>query len=210
MSTYGDIHKKAGYGAGRIGWGKKPAIIAVDFQRVFTDIDAPLGGGNHIRRALKNSVALLHAARSKKIPIIYTVVAYRKDKKDMGFWPVKIPKLAESVFASKWTQVSEEVPPEPDDIVLIKKMPSAFFGTELLNVLVSQRIDTNVIVGVATSGCVRASIVDSFSHGFRTIVVGDCCGDQSEEPHHANLIDVDNRYADVISLEKFLEDLKKF
>jgi len=209
MSKNKDDNEKFGYEGAQIGWGKNPAIIVVDFQRCFTDIGAPLGGGNHIRMALKNTSRLLKSARSKGIPIIYTLVAWRKDKKDMGFWPIKIPKLTECSIGSHWAQISEEIAPEENDIVLVKKMPSAFFGTEILNILVSQRIDTNVIVGVTTSGCVRATIIDSFSYVFRTIVVSDCCGDKSEEVHYANLKDVNCRYADVISLDLCLKHLEE-
>ena len=201
--------EKVQYGGPQIGWGKAPALLLVDFQRCFTDIGAPLGGGDHIRKALGNTSVLLKFARSKAVPIIYTMVAWRKDKKDMGFWPIKIPKLTECVIGSHWAQISEEITPEENDFVLAKKMPSAFFGTELLNILISEGIDTNIIAGVTTSGCVRATIIDSFSYGFRTIVVQDCCGDKTEEAHHVNLNDVNSRYADVISLESCLRHLEK-
>ncbi len=207
MEAYGEIHKKIGYGAGRIGWGKSPAVICVDFQRGITDAGAPVGGGEHIRRAVANTSKLLKVARRKGLPIIYFVVAYREDKKDMGLWPMKLPALAECREGSKWAEVSPEIAPRSVDVVMVKKMPSVFFGTGLLNYLISNGIDTNIITGTVTSGCVRASIIDSFSNGFRTIVVEDCCGDQSEEPHRANLTDVNNRYADVISLEECLAHL---
>ena len=208
MTRYGDVHQQLGYGSGKIGFGKSPAILVIDFQRCFSDADALLGGGDHVRQAVKNCGRLLEFARSKGIPIIYTVVAYREDKKDMGWWPVKIPKLCDCLSGSRWEEVSDEVKPEKGDVVIVKKMPSGFFGTGLLNMLISQNIDTTVITGATTSGCVRATIIDSFSYGFRTIVVDDCCGDQSEAPHRANLTDVANRYADVISLEACLQELE--
>jgi maleamate amidohydrolase len=209
MEIYEEAHKKIGYGAGRVGWGRSPAVICVDFQRGITDVGAPVGGGEHLRRAVTNTAKLLEVARRKNIPVIYFVVTYREDKKDMGLWPMKLPVLAECKEGSKWVEVSPEIAPAPGDLVMAKKMPSVFFGTGLLNYLVSNGIDTNIITGTVTSGCVRASIIDSFSHGFRTIVVEDCCGDQSEEPHRANLTDVNNRYADVVSLEECIEHIKK-
>jgi len=210
MGTYDSIHIKKGYGGGKIGFGQKPAVLVIDFQRFFTDRDSPMGGSPHILKAVKNTSILLNDARQKKIPVIYTVVGYRKDKKDMGLWPKKLPYLSKCLLGSKWMEMPKEVKDSPEDIVLVKKMPSAFFGTDLITILRNLNVDTNIITGCVTSGCVRATTIDSFSYGFRTILVKDCCGDQSQKPHEANLMDVNNRYADVIYLKEALNLIKKY
>lgn len=210
MTSYNFTHIKKGYSGGKIGFGRKPAVLVIDFQRFFTDRDSPMGGSSHILKAVKNTSLLLSHARKKKIPIIYTVVGYRNDKKDMGLWPKKLPYLGRCLLDSKWMTIPEEVKEGPEDIVLVKKMPSAFFGTDLITILNSHHVDTNIITGCVTSGCVRATTIDSFSYGFRTILVKDCCGDQSQRPHEANLMDVNNRYADVVSIKEALNFIKKY
>ena len=208
MEDYDADHIKRGYRWDKIGFGKKPAILVIDLQRYFTDEDSPMGGSPGSLKAARNTSILLKAAREKGILIIYTVLGFRQDGKDMGFWPKKIPNLANCTIGSKWLEMREEVKEKPEDVVLVKKMSSAFFGTELITILNSHSIDTTVITGFATSGCVRATVVDSFSYGFRTSLVEDCCGDQSEGPHEANIMDMNNKYADIISLEEALEYIR--
>ena len=209
MRLYNDPYLKKGYGRGRIGFGKKPAILVIDFNRWFVDKDSPMGGSPHIFRAVKNTSILLKTAREKRIPIIYTVTGFREDQKDMALWPKKLPYLTQCTLGSKWMEIVEEVKERSEDVVLTKKFPSAFFGTNLVTILNSYKVDTNIITGCVTSGCIRATATDSFSYGFRTIVVEDCSGDQTQKHHEINLIDLNNRYADVISLKETLNFLRK-
>jgi maleamate amidohydrolase len=196
-----DIYEKKGYRSGHIGFGLRPAVVVVDFQRAFTDANSPFGTSEHIRQALDRTKDLLAAARRAKAPVIFTVVAYREDKMDMGLWPAKVSRLAQVLLNSPWAQIDPALALEPTDLVLVKKMPSAFFATDLATILIQQKVDTLVIAGCTTSGCVRATVVDAFSYGFRPIVVRDCCGDQSVQPHEANLFDIENRYADVVTCD---------
>jgi len=202
-------YKKAGYGAGNIGMGENPALLIVDFQKAFTDPDSPMGGSESIKKAVIRTSEILPKIRKLNIPIIHTLVAYRYDKKDMGLWEKKVSKLSEVIIGTKWAELDDKVINEKDEIVITKKMPSAFFNTNLINILINKRIDTLLIGGCTTSGCVRATVIDSFSFGFKPIVLEDCVGDQGIEPHEANLFDINNRYGDIILSKNIVSHLEE-
>lgn len=206
---YSDSFKKAGYGSGNVGFGKKTAFLVVDFQKAFTSKESPLGGSSLITSAVEKTKKLLPFIRREKIPIIYTVVGYREDQQDMGLWPKKVDSLSNVKIGSEWTEISKGLEPDITDIILIKKMPSAFFNTDLINILISKRIDTVIISGCTTSGCVRATAVDAFSYGFHTIIAEDCVGDQEIEPHKANLFDINNRYGDILKNDEIIESISR-
>jgi maleamate amidohydrolase len=204
-----DPYQKAGYGQGNVGFGDRPAILVVDFQKAFTCSDSPMGGSPLITGAVTKTKDLLSAAREVNIPVIFTVVGYREDQQDMGLWPLKVNTLSNVKLGSKWVEIDDELEVSEKDIVLIKKMPSAFFNTDLINILISNRIDTVIITGCTTSGCIRATAVDSFSYGFRTIVAEECVGDQGVEPQRANLFDINNRYGDILSNHEIINQITK-
>jgi maleamate amidohydrolase len=189
-----DAFQEAGYGIGQIGWGTRPAIVAVDFQLAFTSPEYPLGGGDHIRAAVEHAAPVFAAAREAGVLVVHTAVAWSSPA-EFGRW--KIPSLIEITPGSPPAQIDEAVWDE-SDVYMFKRYPSAFFGTDLTSVLQCNGVDTVLVMGATSSGCVRATIVDSFSHGFRTMVVEDACGDQSVESHEANMRDVGRRYADLI------------
>jgi maleamate amidohydrolase len=201
----GNPYQEAGYGQGRVGFGEKLALIVVDFQKAFTSKESPLGGSPLITEAVKKTKELIAAARHAEVPIIYTVVGYREDQQDMGLWPAKVSTLSNVTLGSLWVEIDDELSVLDEDIVLVKKMPSAFFNTDLTNILIKKRIDTVIVAGCTTSGCVRATAVDSFSYGFRTIVAKECVGDQGLEPHRANLFDINNRYGDIVGNEEIID-----
>lgn len=191
MSTEQAFHD-AGYGHGSIPLGRTPAVLVVDFQQAFTRAGLPFGGAPHVQAARQAAQPILAAARATGVPVVQTVVAWREDANDLGPWRYKVPELANVTRASRFAEVDPELA-NPDDLVFVKTMPSAFFGTPVLSALVQRGRDTVIICGATTSGCVRASIVDSFSHGFRTVAVSDACGDQDPAAHQANLADVGRR-----------------
>lgn len=197
MSTE-QAFQQAGYGQGRIPLGAAPAVLVVDFQEAFTRPGLPFGGSGHVQAAVRAARPMLAAARAAGVPVLQTVVAWRADGGDFGPWRYKVPALAEVTLASRFAQVDSDLA-DPGDLVFEKKMPSAFFGTPVLTSLIQRRRDTVIVCGATTSGCVRATIGDSFSHGFHTIAVADACGDQDQAPHEANLADVGRRYAEVLS-----------
>jgi len=196
------------YTGAKIGYGDKPLILCIDMQKLFTEESSPLGGNMPgfplVKRAIIALKRLIAAGRERDIQVVYTVVAFRKDKKDMGLW--KVPHLGLATLGSKWVELCEELEQREEDILFVRKMPSAFWGTELLNTLIVNKFDTLILTGSNTSGCIRATTIASFMHGFRTIIPEDCVGDLTgEEPHWANLRDVNARYADVVSVEDVLD-----
>jgi len=189
-------YENASYGELSIGFGKKPAVVVVDFQLGFTDPYYPLGGSPHIHNAVQKTSELLEICRNKNIPIASCRVGWGS-KKDMGYW--KIGCLYDGwTYDEPQTRMDPRVYQPDYDFNFWKHAPSIFFGTPLANFLNKQNVDTVIVTGCTTSGCVRASINDAFSYGYRVIVPEDCCGDMDEEPHSQNLRDVGRRYADVM------------
>ena len=201
-----DEFDEAGYGQEQIGFGDRPALLVVDFQVGFTDAASPLGRSPHVQRAVNNTSFLIAEARRRDIPIASCNVAWGS-RDDMAYW--KIATLYDGSFfhGHPFTDIDPRIS-APDYIFeFTKSAPSIFFQTPIHAWLTKHCIDTTIITGCTTSGCVRASIVDSFSYGFRTIVPEDCCGDQNEEAHWSNLRDVGRRYADVMTSTDVIEQL---
>jgi maleamate amidohydrolase len=192
-----DIYRQQGF-AQTIGLGNAPALAIIDFVVGFTD-PKHFGGGN-IRAAIERTVELLAMARARAWPIVHTRVVYADNGSDCGGFTVKVPTLRGLIETSPLSQIVPELTPRPGELVLRKRNPSAFFGTELAGWLAGRRIDTLLVAGCTTSGCVRATVVDSCSSNFRTIVVTDCVGDRAIGPHEANLFDMGQKYADLMDL----------
>lgn len=203
MSTV-DEYAKYGYGQGRIGFGKKPAILVVDLQKAFVDPQYPTGGRPLILSAVKATARLLAAARPHGIPVAQCATGYSESLQDCPHWKVAICR--ELIIGTEGCEVVEELR-DPSYVFMPKRGPSIFFGTPLATMLVRQEVDTTIVTGANTSGCIRATIIDSFSYGFRTIVPVECVGDMEEGPHWANLKDVDRRYADVVPLTEVIDYL---
>ena len=154
-----------------------------------------------------NTARLLRPRAQPGVPVFHTVVAWH-DEKDIGLWTIKLPPCAEITPDSRWAQVDERLWDE-SDVLLPKKWPSFFHGTPLISLLTAQQRDTVIVTGCTTSGCVRATTVDAFSYGFRTIVPEDCVGDQGRDAHESNLRDVHRRYAEVTKLPEVIAYLQQ-
>lgn len=204
----GDPWVSRGYGQGSIEPGERPAVLVIDLQYAFTDPAFPMGGAELVQRAVQSTARLLELARRAGVPVYQTVVAWRDDGSDIGLWPLKLPQLREVTLESRWAQVDERVW-EDSDVLIVKKWPSFFHGTPLLSLLTAARHDTVIVTGCMTSGCVRATVVDAFSYGYRTLVPEDCVGDQAREGHESNLRDVHRRYAEVTSSEETIDYLEQ-
>ncbi|MDZ4090283.1 MAG: N-carbamoylsarcosine amidohydrolase [Arthrobacter sp.] len=189
--------KEKGLG-GRIGFGSRPALLVVDMIRGFTDARSPLAGD--LDEQLKATQELLGRARGAGVPIIFSTVAYDTDLQEAGKWIQKIPSNSWLVEGSEWVELDDRLERQNNEMLLVKKYASCFFGTDLAARLVSKGIDTLILVGCTTSGCIRATAVDSCSYGFHTIVVEEGVGDRAELPHLASLFDIDNKYGDVVGL----------
>lgn len=183
---------------GRIGFGRRPALLVVDMIRGFTDARSPLAGD--LDEQLKATQELLGRARCAGVPIIFSTVAYDTDLQEAGKWIRKIPSNSWLVEGSEWVELDDRFERQNNEMLLVKKYASCFFGTDLAARLVSKGIDTLILVGCTTSGCIRATAVDSCSYGFHTIVVEEGVGDRAELPHLASLFDIDNKYGDVVGL----------
>ena len=194
----------------RIGFGERPALIVIDFLKGYTTEGAPLYAPGVVK-AVSETPELLDLARKKRIPIIHTQVRYTPPNfLDGGAWIKKAPVLKCLVDSDPNAQFCDEVVPQKGELVVTKQYASAFFGTSLVSTLVGMGADTLIITGCTTSGCIRATAVDTVQHGFRTIVVRECVGDRHDGPHEANLFDINAKYGDVVSKAETMDYFKKF
>jgi nicotinamidase-related amidase len=194
--------------ASRSGYGRLPALVVVDFINGFTDPSTPLGGD--FAWQINATRQLQQAFRRAKLPIFYTTIAYAEDLHDAGIFIKKVPSLAILRAGSPLTLVDKRIEPLPGEKVLTKKYASAFFGTSLDVDLRLLGVDTVLLAGCTTSGCIRASAVDSLQYGYHTVVVKDAVGDRAAGPHEANLFDIDAKYGDVVELAEALDYLRSF
>jgi maleamate amidohydrolase len=181
----------------RIGFGKRPALILIDFVQAYFDLDCDLYAG--VDAALEAALRVRAAARQAGIPVIYTNVVYHPQALNGGRFYQKAKPLRNFLAGSPMGAWPAGLAPAEDELVVSKQYPSAFFGTSLASTLACWGIDTLILTGLTTSGCVRATCVDTCSHGFIPIVVREACGDRHAAPHEANLFDMDAKYADVVS-----------
>jgi nicotinamidase-related amidase len=186
----------------RLAPGKRPALLVVDFVRAYLVPGSPLYAGVECARV--NAARLLGAARAAGIPVMHTNVAYEPGGADGGVFFRKLPALAsfERGRHPELAAFAQGLEPRPGEQVFTKQYASAFFGTGLAEALRALGVDTVLIAGVSTSGCVRASAVDACQHGFVPLVVREAVGDRHPAPHEANLFDLQAKYAEVISLEE--------
>ena len=191
-----DVYRKQGFGNSS-GFGLQPALLVVDFVNGFNDPE--LFGGGNIPQAIAHTAILLAAARAAGVPVCFTRVVYAADGSDAGVFCLKAPGLKILTEDHISSAVVGELAPVPGELVLRKTQPSAFFGTDLTGWLVKRRVDTLIVTGATTSGCVRATVVDAMCHNFRTIGATDCVGDRALGPHEANLFDMGQKYADLVS-----------
>jgi maleamate amidohydrolase len=201
-----DFFVQRGFGQ-NIGFGQKPAILVIDMMNAFTNTKLPLGVNQDAE--ILSICRLLATARNKNIPIYFTITCYNdKDFSDAGVWFLKMKGLSSLVANTEETNLDNRLNRYTTEPIIIKKYASAYFGTDLFTRLNYKRIDTVVIVGCTTSGCVRATAVDAIQLGFRPVVVEDAVGDRSENAHKQSLFDLQAKYADVVSLDKVISYLE--
>ena len=192
---------------GRLGFGERPALLLVDLAQAYFDESCPLYAG--VEDELASAIRIIGAAREAGIPIVYTNVVYRPDGSDGGVFFKKVPVLENFIAGNPMGGWAAGIQPADDEIVISKQYPSAFFGTQLDSKLKDLQVDTLIITGLTTSGCIRATCVDTMSHGFIPIVVADACGDRHEAPHEANLFDMNAKYADVVREAEVMDYLSE-
>ena len=191
----------------KFGFGQRLAIINVDFQRAYTDIDTFKTAYETDPRQIEYANTLSRLARERDMPVVWSRVAYRDDAADAGVWGTRTdtPDSLQNIkYDSERHQYDPRCEIDASDLQYTKRMPSAFFETPLASYLVWRRVDTVVVTGGSTSGCVRATAIDSLSHGYRTIVAEECVADKHESYHYANLTDLQLKYADVVNAAEVL------
>ena len=198
-------YERKGFSA-RSGYGARPALLIVDFINGFTDPGTGLGGDYGAELAV--TAKLLEEFRSRALPVFFTTVAYEPHLRDAGLFVQKVPALEILIKGKEWVKVDDRIRPRPCEQVVLKKYASVFFDTRLEMELRGLGVDTVVIVGCTTSGCIRASAIDSMQYGFHTVVVRDAVGDRAETPHEVNLFDIDAKYGDVVSSGEVLDYLR--
>jgi nicotinamidase-related amidase len=191
---------------GKVGFGSTPALVAVDFSNAFTDPASPMGGD--FSPEIEATRRLAEAGRHLDMPVIYSVPRFSKNLRDAGPWFAKIPGCEILAGGTKWVELDPRLADDEDGIVMYKRYPSVFCGTDLTSILVTHGVDTVIVTGITTSGCVRATAVDACSLGFKTIVVREAVADRAELPHIASLFDLEMKYADVVSLDETLAYLQ--
>ena len=195
---------------GSLGFGERPALILIDFVEAYFDESSPLYAG--VEDALASALRIREAARDAAVPVFYTNVVYHDGGADGGIFYRKVPALEVFVAGNPLGAWPNGLEPDDGEYVISKQYPSAFFGTSLAATLTANGIDTLIITGLTTSGCIRATCIDTVSNGFIPIVVADACGDRHASPHEANLFDMNAKYADVVDesvVSRYLETLAK-
>ncbi|MEO6505704.1 MAG: isochorismatase family protein [Terrimesophilobacter sp.] len=185
----------AGFG-GTVVLGRRPVVLSIDLMRSYFDPSSPLCLPS--MSSLESAGRIVAAARAVGVPVMHTRTVYGPGGTDGGLFIRKVPALEMLIGDNPMNEIMPQVAPRENELVLVKQYASAFFGTSLSSTLQSSGIDTLVIVGVSTSGCVRATAVDALQHGFISVVVQDAVGDRTKEVHESNLFDLGAKYSEVV------------
>jgi nicotinamidase-related amidase len=197
LATY----DRAGFGA-PVDRGVRPAVLVVDFTYGFTDPAYPTGAD--MTAAIEATHRLLETARSRGLPVVFTAIAYDQGQLASVAWLQKARGMATLEVGSRQVEIDARLSPRRAETVLVKTGASAFFGTPLASMLAARNVDTLIVTGATTSGCVRASVVDAVQSGYPTLVPRQCVADRAQAPHDASLFDMNEKYADVIDVDEVL------
>jgi maleamate amidohydrolase len=200
-----EVYAKARLGES-VTLGSRPALLVVDFSCGFTDPECALG--SDLSEQVEATRVLLDAVRAKGLPVVFTTIGFEPSLKDGGLWLQKVPSLGELQVGGRWVEIDPRLERE-DETIVLKKGASAFFGTNLASILISLGVDSVILCGATTSGCIRATAIDLLQYGYPTLVPRECVGDRAQAPHEANLFDIDAKYADVVSIEEALDYLER-
>ncbi len=199
-------YDEAGFG-GRVGFGKKPAVLVIDLAKAWLDPASPLG--SDLSKPLAETVRILDEARAKGVPVFFTTMAFEPDMSDCGEHVARKKRHTSiQVKGTEWVELAPELKRRPNEVLINKPRASSFYATNLLSLLVSHNVDTLIITGCSTSGCVRATAQTSHDHNFRTIIPRQAVGDRSASAHEANLFDMNARMADVVDVEEVIAYLR--
>jgi maleamate amidohydrolase len=199
-----DVFAQQGFGVS-LGLDPPFGLLLVDFVNGFADVDR-FGGGN-IPAAMARSERLLAIARTGRWPIAHSRIVFADDGADANVFTAKVPTLLALTEHDPMSAIIDRLAPLAGELIVRKRQPSAFFGTDLAPWLAARSVRTLLVGGCVTSGCVRASVVDAMGHGFRPVVIEDCVGDRANGPHRAALFDMRHKYADLLTLDALAAQL---
>lgn len=188
--------------------GNKPAVVSIDLMHAYFDPASPLCLAS--AQCLGVAAAVIEAARKNAVQVVHTVVRYGPDALDGGVFVTKIPALRNLIGETAAGQLMPEVAALPNETVIVKQYASAFFGTSLVSMLHAQGVDTLILVGTSTSGCIRATAVDAIQYGFIPLVISDAVADRTAEVHNASLYDLQAKYAEVIDSRSVIAYLSDY
>jgi nicotinamidase-related amidase len=201
-----EFFRQRGFGQ-KIGFGERPALIIIDMVKAFTDATRMLGA--NLDAQIEATRPLLNVAHERGFPVLFSTVRYEdRDLRDAGLWGLKMKGSATLAADGDGWEIDPRLDIQPSDSLLFKKYASCFFGTDLVPRLTSRGVDTLIVTGCTTSGCVRATAVDAVQNGFRPMVVREAVGDRSVPAHEQSLFDLNAKYADVVSLDETLQYLR--
>ena len=200
------FYDKRGYGR-RIGMGRAPAVLVIDFSIAFTGGRSEFPGGD-FKAEIAQTLRILKEARGKKLPVFFTTIAYEDPARDAGYWGKKVPWLEHCRAGTRLVEIDPSLERQPTEPVIVKKFPSSFYGTALEEMLRKQGVDTLVLCGCTTSVCVRATALDAMQHGYRAIVAAEAVGEFDAGIHALNLADLNARYADVMPVDEIVHALR--
>jgi nicotinamidase-related amidase len=200
------LYEQRGLGK-RQGSGERPALVIVDLNNGFTDPESPLHCD--AEEAVAANVRLLAAAREAGAPVAFTTLEYDEGGRRVAKAFIdKVPALLTLEPGTRWPKIDDRLAPRADEPVLMKLFASAFFGTPLAAMLAAHGVDTVIVTGASTSGCVRATAVDALQHGYKVVVPREAVADRIAPPHEAALFDIDAKYGDVVSTDEAVELLR--
>lgn len=199
-----EVYDRAGFG-GRVERGTRPAMVVVDFTYGFTDPRYPTA--SEMSAQVTATAQLLTAFRERRLPVVFTTIAYDGGQLASLAWLKKATGMRALRLGTRLVEVDDRLAPRADEHLVVKTGASAFFGTDLAAYLASCQVDTLIVAGATTSGCVRATVVDAVQYGYPTLVPADCVADRAKEPHEANLFDMNEKYGDVVDAEEVLSYL---
>lgn len=203
-----DFYAKRGF-SGRVGFGERPAVLIIDLAKAWTDASSPIG--SNLDAVIAQTGRILDAARPRGIPLFFTTTAFQPDLADCGATVLKKkPNQHILIQGTEWVELIPEMNFQQGDVLIVKQRASAFFGTPLLSQLVARSIDTLIVTGCSTSGCVRASSQAAHDNNLHTIIPREAVGDRSEVAHASNLFDIDARMGDVVSVDEVLAYLEQY
>jgi maleamate amidohydrolase len=202
-----EFYEAAGF-AGRVGWGERPALLVIDMAGAWTNPGEQIG--TDLSAVEQNIVELLAVARSQGLPIIFTTMSWDPSLAEIGeVVRRKTPHSEKMLHGSDRVTLRPNLERRPDEPLVVKPRASAFFGTNVDGMLTSAKVDTTIVVGCSTSGCIRATAESAFNRGYHVIVPAEAVGDRSPSAHAANLFDIDARYADVEPVQDVLRTLSQ-